>query len=50
LALVEVSPVGPEHDVVRYVARPFDNIDLPTIVRGAQFKWAEAWASGREPW
>jgi len=50
LALVEKTPVGPEHDVVRYVARPFENIDLPSVVRAALFKWVEMWAAGRDPW
>jgi superfamily II DNA or RNA helicase len=50
LALVEVSPDGPEHDVVRYVLRPFDDS------MGVDFKtdkfvqnWAKTWAAGVGP-
>jgi superfamily II DNA or RNA helicase len=50
LALVEVSPLGPAHDVVRYVGRPFENVSLTSLVRGVQFEWPKTWAAGRDPW
>ncbi|WP_347350528.1 helicase-related protein [Intrasporangium sp.] len=50
LALVEVSPDGPEHDRIRYLTRPFDDS------MGVDFKtdkfvqnWAKTWAAGGEP-
>ena len=50
LALVRVSPEGPEHDTVRYVTRPFDSS------MGVDFKtdkfvqnWARTWADGHDP-
>ena len=50
LALVEVSPEGPTHDVVRYIERPFQNVSLTALVRGVQFEWAKTWATGGDPW
>jgi hypothetical protein len=50
LALVEVSPLGPAYDKVRYVGRPFTDVNLTSVVRGATFKWPETWAAGRDPW
>ncbi len=50
LALVEVSPMGPAHDKVRYVGRPFADVNLTSVVRGAAFKWPETWAAGRDAW
>lgn len=50
LALVEVSPDGPEHDRVRYLKRPFDDgmgVDFKTdkFVQN----WAKTWAAGEDP-
>ena len=50
LALVEVSPLGPAHDLVRYVENPFDEVNVPSLVKGVQFSWPKTWASGRDPW
>lgn len=50
LALVEVSPQGPEHDVVRYVDGPFRDVAVTALVKGVQFNWAKAWAEGQAPW
>lgn len=49
LALVEVSPEGPEHDVVRYVANPFDDLGITSMVRSMEISWARMWAKGQEP-
>jgi Superfamily II DNA/RNA helicases, SNF2 family len=49
LALVEVSPEGPEHDVVRYVANPFDELGITNIVRSMEISWASMWARGQDP-
>ncbi|MBX6723442.1 MAG: DUF3883 domain-containing protein, partial [Dactylosporangium sp.] len=49
LALVEVSPEGPEHDVVRYVANPFDELGITSMVRSMEISWASLWAKGQEP-
>jgi hypothetical protein len=50
LALVEVSPIGPAYDKIRYVGRPFTDVTLTSVVRGVAFKWPETWAAGRDPW
>jgi superfamily II DNA or RNA helicase len=50
LALVEVSPLEPAYDKVRYVGRPFVDVNLTSVVRGATFKWPQTWAAGRDPW
>ena len=39
LALVEVSPDGPEHDAVRYLQRPFDG---PAPTTFASPSWCSA--------
>ena len=50
LALVEVSPLGPAHDTVRYVERPFTDVAVTALVKGMQFSWSKTWARGRDPW
>jgi hypothetical protein len=49
LALVEVSPQGPEHDVVRYVANPFDELGITSMVRSMEISWFTVWAMGQAP-
>ncbi|AXX31479.1 DUF3883 domain-containing protein [Actinosynnema pretiosum subsp. pretiosum] len=50
LALVSVSPDGPEHDLVRYVAEPFSGVDFGDLAAtGVRADWARTWASGSEP-
>jgi len=49
LALVEVSPYGPAHDVVRYVAHPFDDLGVTSVVRSMEISWANLWARGHPP-
>ena len=46
---MEVSPEGPEHDVVRYVANPFDDLGITSMVRSMEISWARMWAKGQEP-
>jgi hypothetical protein len=50
LALVKVSPDGPEYDEVRYVDNPFDGINVTTLMKGVEFAWTRSWASGLDPW
>ena len=50
LALVSVSPDGPEHDEVRYVVEPFRGVSLSDFaVTAVSFNWHEMWARGGEP-
>jgi hypothetical protein len=50
LALVRVSPDGPEHDEVRYVADPAPGFESGALeMAGLRVKWDETWVSGREP-
>jgi len=49
LALVEVSPDGPAHDVVRYVAHPFDDITVTTLITSVEVHWGTLWARGGDP-
>ena len=49
LALVEVSPHGPDQDVVRYVADPFDELSVTPLVKSMELSWARVWATGRTP-
>jgi hypothetical protein len=39
LALVDLSPDGPAHDIVRYVEGPFENVSLTALISGVQFEW-----------
>jgi hypothetical protein len=50
LALVDVSPEGPQHDRVRYVANPFALVVVTSLVNGVQFKWKDVWDQGSDPW
>ncbi len=50
LALVDVSPDGPEHDQVRYLDNPFAHVELGGLdVDRVAVKWAQTWAKGRPP-
>ncbi len=50
LALVRVDPWGPEHDEVRYLDDPFENIDLGGFdAMGIRGHWAKSWAKGTPP-
>lgn len=50
LALVEVSPDGPRHDRLRYVADAFARIDLGGLpVTDTRLDWAKLWAAGSDP-
>lgn len=51
LALVRVSPDGPEQDEVRYVGNPAPGFDAGALeVAGLRVKWDETWATGQEPY
>ena len=50
LALVTVSPHGPEHDQVRYVAAPFTGVDFGDFAAtGIRASWSKTWAAGTAP-
>ena len=49
LALVKVSPLGPDHDEVRYVDRAFDHIQLSATTRSMNEKWSDYWSRGAAP-
>ena len=50
LALVSVDPRGPEHDQIRYLANPFDELKLGSFdVEGIRGHWAKTWAKGSAP-
>ncbi|MEV6098674.1 helicase-related protein [Nocardia sp. NPDC051981] len=50
LVLVEVSPHGPEHDQLRYLAEHFRNIDLGDLAAtNVRLHWAKTWAQGTDP-
>jgi superfamily II DNA or RNA helicase len=50
LAMVEVSPDGPEHDQVRYVAEHFRNVSLGGLdTTDLGLDWAKTWAKGTNP-
>ncbi|KAB7790157.1 helicase-related protein [Bifidobacterium leontopitheci] len=49
LALVRVSPDGPEHDRIRYVARAFDHILPAQSTRSFNEQWANYWNQGETP-
>jgi hypothetical protein len=50
LALVSVSPDGPEHDDVRYVLDPFASTDLGGLeATGLRVDWNKTWAKGAAP-
>ncbi|UDH01741.1 helicase-related protein [Rhodococcus opacus] len=50
LALVEVSPDGPEHDQLRYLAEHFRSIDLGELAAtDVRLHWSKTWAKGTHP-
>lgn len=50
LALVAVSPDGPDHDEVRYVLDPFRGFDFGDFAAdGVRGDWATMWARGQAP-
>lgn len=50
LALVKVSPDGPQHDEIRYVADPFRGTELGSFAAtGLRGDWSKTWASGTTP-
>ncbi|MBT1176115.1 DUF3883 domain-containing protein [Bifidobacterium callimiconis] len=49
LALVRVSPDGPEHDVIRYVRNAFSHISQSGTTRSFNEQWADYWSKGYEP-
>ena len=50
LALVSVSPDGPEHDQVRYLTDPFRGITFDDFaVSAVRFTWHEMWSRGDDP-
>ncbi|BCO37716.1 helicase [Mycobacterium heckeshornense] len=50
LALVEVSPDGPEHDQLRYIADAFARVELGGLpVTDTRLTWAKLWAAGSDP-
>jgi len=50
LALVRVSPDGPEHDTVRYVDNPFAGFDVGDFnANGHYGDWGKTWSRGKEP-
>lgn len=50
LALVEVSPDGPDGDRLRYVRHPYQGADAPFFGQTtAQFDWRELWERGVDP-
>ncbi|EGD53942.1 helicase-related protein [Gordonia neofelifaecis] len=50
LAMVSVSPDGPEHDEVRYLTDYFRDIDLANAdVSGVELNWHKAWRKATPP-
>ena len=50
LALVEVSPDGPENDELRYVCEHFRSINLGDLAAtDVRLNWAKTWAKGTDP-
>ena len=50
LALVRVSPNGPDHDEVRYVANPFEGTELGSFAAtGMRGHWEKTWNQGQGP-
>lgn len=49
LALVKVSPLGSDHDEVRYVDHAFDHIQLSATTRSMNEKWSDYWSRGVAP-
>ena len=49
LALVRVSPEGPERDAIRYVAHAFDHISQTRSTYSFNERWADYWERGFVP-
>jgi hypothetical protein len=50
LALVSVSPDGPENDQVRYLSRPFDGTDTADFrITRFTLGWRNTWEQGGRP-
>jgi hypothetical protein len=50
LALVEVSPAGPEHDQLRYLSEHFRSINLGDLAAtDVRLDWSKTWAKGTGP-
>lgn len=49
LALVKVSPEGPEHDQLRYVLGAFDHVEPSTTTRSYNEEWQDYWTKGGPP-
>lgn len=50
LALVSVSPDGPEHDQVRYLIDPFRGVHFDDFaINAVRFNWHEMWSRGGDP-
>lgn len=50
LALVEVSPDGPDHDRLRYVREAFGRLDLGGLpMQDTRLRWADMWERGEAP-
>ena len=50
LALVSVSPAGPDHDEVRYLTHPFDNTSTDDFrVTKFVLHWGRMWGMGGPP-
>ncbi len=50
LALVAVSPEGPEHDEVRYLDEPFTGVEFGSFAAtGLRGDWNEMWSRGHTP-
>lgn len=50
LALVRVSPNGPDHDEIRYVAKPFEGTELGSFAAtGMRGHWEKTWNQGQGP-
>ena len=49
LALVQVSPDGPEHDELRYVTDAFAHLEPSTTTRSCNEEWRDYWNKGGPP-
>jgi len=49
LALVQVSPDGPEHDELRYVTDAFAHLEPSTTTRSYNEEWSDYWNRGGPP-
>ena len=49
LALVKVSPLGQEHDELRYIQHAFDHIDPSVTTASYNEKWQDYWSRGGPP-